>query len=231
MHEVKLICQPANSSELKIEATKSYGAEITFVQNAADRLSKCTEIARNLGATLIPPFDHRNIILGQGTVMYEFLNQIKEEYQTKLDAVIIPVGGGGLLAGCSTACMNSGTVVFGAEPALADDCFRGKQCGIRQKLQRTPTTIADGLRTEVGEVNFPIIQKFSHLTPIRALFWSAVINGIVAVPIMIVMMLMTVNPKVMGKYAGASPLLQIFGWLATAVMAVATVGLFLTWKS
>ena len=159
MDEVKLICQPANSSELKIEATKSYGAEITFVQNAADRLSKCTEIARNLGATMIPPFDHRNIILGQGTVMYEFLNQMKEEYQTKLDAVIIPVGGGGLLAGCSTACMNSGTVVFGAEPALADDCFRGKQCGSRQKLQRTPTTIADGLRTEVGEVNFPIIQK------------------------------------------------------------------------
>jgi len=131
------------------------------VQNPAERANKCVEIATNLGATIIPPFDHKDIILGQGTVMYEFLNQMKEEYnQTKLDAVIIPVGGGGLLAGCATACIHSDTIVFGAEPALADDCYRGKQSGIRQKLQSTPTTIADGLRTEVGELNFGIIQKY-----------------------------------------------------------------------
>lgn len=145
---------------MKVEATRSYGAEITFVQNPAERGSKCAEIAATLGATIIPPFDHRDIILGQGTVMYEFLNQMKEEYhQTKLDAVIIPVGGGGLLAGCATACINSGTLVFGAEPALADDCYRGKQSGVRQKLQSTPNTIADGLRTEVGELNFGVIQR------------------------------------------------------------------------
>jgi NRAMP (natural resistance-associated macrophage protein)-like metal ion transporter len=80
-------------------------------------------------------------------------------------------------------------------------------------------------------MNFPLIQKYTQLTPIRALFWSAVINGIVAVPIMVVMMLMTENPKAMGKFAGASPLLRIFGWLATGVMAAASVGLFLTWKT
>jgi Mn2+/Fe2+ NRAMP family transporter len=80
-------------------------------------------------------------------------------------------------------------------------------------------------------MNFPVIQKYTHLTPIRALFWSAVINGIVAVPIMVVMMLMSDNPKAMGKFAGASPLLRIFGWLATGVMAAASAGLFLTWKS
>jgi threonine dehydratase len=130
------------------------------VQNPADRADKCNEIATKLGATMIPPYDHRDIILGQGTVMYEFLKQMKEDYHTKLDAVVIPVGGGGLLAGCAVACISSGTVVFGAEPVLADDCYRGKESGIRQKLDATPTTIADGLRTEVGELNFGIIKRY-----------------------------------------------------------------------
>jgi Mn2+/Fe2+ NRAMP family transporter len=80
-------------------------------------------------------------------------------------------------------------------------------------------------------MNFPLIQKYTHLTPIRALFWSAVFNGIVAAPIMVVMMLITANPKAMGNFAGISPLLRIFGWLATGVMAVASAGMFLTWKS
>jgi NRAMP (natural resistance-associated macrophage protein)-like metal ion transporter len=80
-------------------------------------------------------------------------------------------------------------------------------------------------------MNFPLIQKYTHLTPIRALFWSAVFNGIVAVPIMVVMMLITANQKAMGNFAGISPLLRIFGWLATGVMAVASAGMFLTWKS
>jgi NRAMP (natural resistance-associated macrophage protein)-like metal ion transporter len=80
-------------------------------------------------------------------------------------------------------------------------------------------------------MNFPVIQKYTQLTPIRALFWSAVINGIVAVPIMVVMMLMTSNRKAMGDFAGGSRYLRVFGWLATGVMAVASAGLFITWKS
>ncbi len=80
-------------------------------------------------------------------------------------------------------------------------------------------------------MNFPEIQTYTHLTPIRALFWSAVINGIAAVPIMVVMMLMVANPKAMGKFAGGSPVMRILGWLATAVMAMAAIGLFATWKS
>lgn len=119
----------------------------------------CHQVAAKTGATLIPPYDHKDIILGQGTVMYEFQNQMKDEYELKLDAVIIPVGGGGLLAGCAVACMNSGTRVFGAEPVLADDCARGLRQGFKARLESTPTTIADGLRTEVGELNFGIIQN------------------------------------------------------------------------
>jgi threonine dehydratase len=108
--------------------------------------------------------------------MHEFLNQIKEDYQTHLDAVLVPVGGGGLLAGCAVACIGSGTRIFGSEPLLADDCARGIRQGFKARLdnyiptgtpngpsttnQATPLTIADGLRTEVGNLNFPIIQEY-----------------------------------------------------------------------
>jgi NRAMP (natural resistance-associated macrophage protein)-like metal ion transporter len=77
-------------------------------------------------------------------------------------------------------------------------------------------------------INFPIVQKFIHLTPIKALFWAAVINGVVAVPIMVVMMLMCHNKKLLGPFTLVSRTLRAFGWIATAVMAAATVGLFLT---
>jgi len=79
--------------------------------------------------------------------------------------------------------------------------------------------------------NFPLVQRTTHLTPIKALFWSAVINGVTAVPIMVLMMLMSSNPRVMGKFASGSKLLRTVGWLATAAMAAASVGMFLTWKS
>ncbi|HZL34079.1 MAG TPA: Nramp family divalent metal transporter [Tepidisphaeraceae bacterium] len=79
-------------------------------------------------------------------------------------------------------------------------------------------------------INFPSVQKITHLSPIKALFWSAVINGIVAVPIMVVMMLMFRNRKIMGGFTRTSRRLMLMGWLATLVMAAATVGLFVTWN-
>ncbi len=80
-------------------------------------------------------------------------------------------------------------------------------------------------------LNFPQVQTLTHLTPIKALFWAAVINGIVAVPIMVMMMLMFRNKKIMGKFARGSRGLHIMGWLATAVMLAASAGLFLTWNN
>jgi NRAMP (natural resistance-associated macrophage protein)-like metal ion transporter len=80
-------------------------------------------------------------------------------------------------------------------------------------------------------INFPVVQTFTHLTPIRALFWAAVVNGVLAAPIMVVMMLMSHNKKILGPFARISTTLRLFGWIATAVMAAATIGLFLTWKS
>jgi Mn2+/Fe2+ NRAMP family transporter len=70
-------------------------------------------------------------------------------------------------------------------------------------------------------INFPVVQRITHLTPIKALFWSAVINGIAAVPIMVIVMLMARNRKVMGQFERTSKPLQVMGWIATAVMAAA----------
>jgi len=80
-------------------------------------------------------------------------------------------------------------------------------------------------------INFPQVQKLTHLSPIKALFWSAVINGVVAVPIMVVVMLMAQNRKVLGQFEHTGKPLQIMGWLATAVMAAGAVMIFVTWES
>ena len=80
-------------------------------------------------------------------------------------------------------------------------------------------------------MNFPVVQSHTHLTPIRALFWSAVLNGVAASPVMLMMMLINSNPKAMGKFSGISPWMRFFGWTATVVMAGAVVGLFWTWNS
>jgi Mn2+/Fe2+ NRAMP family transporter len=76
-------------------------------------------------------------------------------------------------------------------------------------------------------INIPTVQHHTHLSPIKALFWAAVVNGVVAVPVMVVMMLMCHNKKVMGGFTRISKPLRLMGWLATAVMAVAAAGMFL----
>jgi NRAMP (natural resistance-associated macrophage protein)-like metal ion transporter len=80
-------------------------------------------------------------------------------------------------------------------------------------------------------INFPAVQHITHLTPIKALFWSAVINGVAAVPIMVIVMLMARNKKVMGKFERTSKPLQVMGWIATAVMTAAAALMFITMKS
>lgn len=80
-------------------------------------------------------------------------------------------------------------------------------------------------------INLPLVEKHTHLSPVKALFWSAVVNGVVSVPIMVVMMLMFHNKKVMGQFTSNSKTLRAVGWLATLVMAAAAVGMFVTCKS
>ncbi|TBU42689.1 tryptophan synthase beta subunit-like PLP-dependent enzyme [Dichomitus squalens] len=149
------VVMPNNSAQPKIDAVRAYGATITFCEpNAPARAATLASVQAQTGATFIPPYDAVNTILGQGTALLELIDQAPEP----LAAVIAPVGGGGLLAGTALAADGTGIRVFGAEPVGADDCARGLEEGKRRE-NVDAQTIADGLRTPVGVLNFPIIQE------------------------------------------------------------------------
>lgn len=149
------IVMPSNSSEIKKAAVRSYGGRITECEpTLAARLSVAEQVRTETGAVLIPPFDHAHIIAGQGTAALEFFQQVPE-----LDTIIAPVGGGGLMSGtCIAARAFDSTIqVLGAEPEGADDAFQSKQAG-KFIPQLSPNTIADGLRTSLGELTWPFIR-------------------------------------------------------------------------
>ncbi|KAI8989860.1 tryptophan synthase beta subunit-like PLP-dependent enzyme [Trametes punicea] len=149
------VVMPNNSARPKIDAVRAYGASITFCEpNASARAATLASVQAQTGATFIPPYDAVNTILGQGTALLELVEQAPEP----LSAVVAPVGGGGLLAGTALAAEGMGIRVFGAEPAGADDCAQGLKEGKRREDVHA-NTIADGLRTPVGVLNFPIIQE------------------------------------------------------------------------
>jgi threonine dehydratase len=142
-----------------MESTRAHGARIvTYNRFAENRESIAQSILHETGATLVPPFDHPMIMAGQGTAALELL-----EETGPLEALITPVGGGGLLAGCATIAkaMNPAMRVFGAEPAGANDTFLSMQKGERTSIH--PDTIADGLRSpKPGELTFPVIQQLAE---------------------------------------------------------------------
>ncbi|PTM53211.1 pyridoxal-phosphate dependent enzyme [Desmospora activa] len=151
------ICMPTDAPRVKRTATEEYGATIvSYDRLTEDREQLAQQIAAETGATLIPPYDDPRIIAGQGTAAYELLQDIPN-----LDAIITPVGGGGLLSGTALAARHqSGTIrIFGAEPAQAADTYRSLQAGRRLAID-PPDTIADGLRnTAPGSLTFPVIQS------------------------------------------------------------------------
>ena len=150
------LVMPADAPRSKREATRAQGATIvTYDRLRESRESIAACIAERSGATLVPPFDHPWTIAGQGTAALEFLEQAPE-----LDALIAPVGGGGLLSGCAIAAkgLRPQIRVFGAEPEDANDTFLSFRAGRRVEIP-PPSTLADGLRaTRPGEVTFPILQ-------------------------------------------------------------------------
>ncbi len=152
------IIMPENAPKVKVDAVKGYGAEIVFCESTIDaREETAQQIIQKTGATFIHPYNHPDVIAGQGTAAKELLEEVPE-----LDAIITPVGGGGLMSGTLIAAkaMKPGIKVFGAEPELADDAYRSLQTGKIEPVLRTDT-IADGLRTSLGELTFRIIQ--SHI--------------------------------------------------------------------
>lgn len=152
------IVMPGDAPRSKLEATRAQGAEIVFYDRLReDREAIGRRIAAERGAVVLPPFDHPWTIAGQGTAALELAEQLDEPPQ----ALIAPVGGGGLLAGCAIAAKSlwPDIRIFGAEPEEANDTYLSLQAGSRVAIP-PPATIADGLRaTQPGEITFPILQQ------------------------------------------------------------------------
>jgi len=151
------IVMPLDAPRSKVEATRGYGATIVhFDRLREDRIAIGEAIAQEKGAAVIPPFDHPMTIAGQGTIALEFLAQ-----QTDLDALVLCIGGGGLIAGCSVAAhaLNPSIRIFGVEPEDANDTFLSLKAGKPVEIP-PPSTIADGLRAQSpGKLTFPLIQR------------------------------------------------------------------------
>ncbi|MEO7652449.1 MAG: threonine/serine dehydratase [Bryobacteraceae bacterium] len=150
------LVMPLDSPRSKLDAARGYGAAvITYDRFRENREQIAAEVLERTGAVLVPPFDHPLIIAGQGTAARETLDEVPG-----LDAIITPVGGGGLLSGCATWAKgtNPGIRVFGAEPDGANDTYLSLQKGDRVTVE--PQTIADGLRAPTpGVLTFSIVQK------------------------------------------------------------------------
>jgi threonine dehydratase len=150
------VVMPDDAMALKRAAVLGYGAEVISCP-AAERETVGRGVAAERGLTVIPPYDHEDIIAGQGTAALELLAQAG-----RLDILLAPVGGGGLLSGTALAAGDGPgrPRVYGVEPAIADDAARSFRSGKIVVLDRVPMTIADGLRTRfLGEKTFAVIRE------------------------------------------------------------------------
>ena len=169
------IVMPENAPAVKVEAVKGYGSTIVFSgSRPVDRELKVQEVIESSGATFIHPSNDLQVILGNSTCTQELIEEIPG-----LDIIIAPVGGGGLLAGTALAAhwFSPTTKVWAAEPQNVDDAFRSLVSG-KIEINDKADTIADGLRTNLGDINFPIIKELvkkvllvSEEEIIHAMWW------------------------------------------------------------
>jgi threonine dehydratase len=152
-----VICMPDDAPPIKVAATRGYGAEVIFYDRLKDdREAFARGIAAERGMTLVPPYDHPQIMAGAGTAALELVEQVPD-----LDTIVAPIGGGGLIAGTALAAHGAQPAlgVIGVEPQSADDTRRSLEAGERTRIS-PPTTIADGLRiTMPGALTFPVVQR------------------------------------------------------------------------
>ncbi|TWD81203.1 threonine dehydratase [Kribbella amoyensis] len=152
-----VILMPADAPPTKVAATRGYGAEVvTYDRYTEDRTALGTKLAEDRGLTLIPPYDHYDVMAGQGTVALELIEEIGP-----LGALLVPVGGGGLMAGCATAAtaLCPGIRMIGVEPAAGDDHARSLAAGRRVEIE-VPRTIADGQAIPTpGELTFAVNRR------------------------------------------------------------------------
>ncbi len=166
------IVMPHNAPTVKRNAISGYdGTIIECEPTQQDREANLAKVVETTGATFIPPYNDLKVITGQGTAALEFL-----EDAPNLDVLIAPVGGGGLISGSAItlAALSPKTRIIAAEPAGADDAYRSFQAGeIIPSVD--PQTIADGLRTSLGDLTFPIIQQ--HVERIVTVSEEAIIRA------------------------------------------------------
>ena len=166
------IVMPQGTPKVKRNAVLGYGAEVTeCAPNLAAREQATHRIIQRNGATPLHPSNTLPVILGNATATMELLEEVPD-----LNGVIAPVGGGGLLAGSALATTHFGSACFcwGAEPSVVDDAYRSLQLGAIQTNKHT-NTIADGLKTQLGSVNFPIIQN--HVASIFCVEESEIVDA------------------------------------------------------
>ena len=153
-----VIIMPKDAPAAKVAATKGYGAEVVFYDRyTEDRNAIGQKLSEERGLTLISPYDHPHVMAGQGTAAKELIDEVGP-----LDALLTPLGGGGLLSGCAVAAkeLSPGCTVYGVEPEAGND---GQQSFRSGKIVRikTPQTIADGAQTQyLGQCTFPVIRRY-----------------------------------------------------------------------
>ncbi len=149
------VVMPKDSATTKIAAVKGYGGRVIFCEpTVADREATAQRVVAETGGVLIPPYDHPKVIAGQGTIALELVEQVAE-----FDAIIVPVGGGGLISGITLGAkaLRPDLKIIGAEPEVVGDAAESKRLGARQVATGAPT-IADGLRTSLGELTWPVVR-------------------------------------------------------------------------
>jgi threonine dehydratase len=174
------IVMPRISTPSKIAGTRAQAAHVHFSGSTApEREAVVADIIKDTGATLVPPYNHIDIILGQGTMGLEAQSEVAALLATNaelgikgkegLDALIAPCGGGGMLSGNAIALHGTGIRVFGAEPSFqgADDARRGVAQGGRIESVKT-LTIADGLRTPLGELTWQVVSDPAYVQGLYA---------------------------------------------------------------
>ncbi len=149
------VVMPSNAPQVKQNAVLDYGAEIILCEPTNQAREKTAEsVSQKTGATFIHPSNDLNVIIGQGTATFELIEDIED-----LDAIMVPVGGGGLIAGAVLANKELGNKVeiIGAEPFEVDDAYQSLKAN-KIQFNKTINTVADGLKTHLGDINFPIIK-------------------------------------------------------------------------
>ena len=149
------VVMPNNTPRIKVKNVQRNGGKVIWCKPNQDSRDKTlAKLVEDTGSVLVHPYDDKRIITGQGTTALELLSKCPD-----LEIIIVPISGGGLLAGTLSYLKNKNIKVYGAEPAMASDAFRSLESG-KIEINKSTNTICDALRAQIGKVTFPIISKY-----------------------------------------------------------------------